>query len=109
MQKQFKMNHFLSGKWYVRIALLYFLIAAAIPALRASTGLLIQQTGQIVGRVTDAQGVPLSGASIRIAGQQRSVATGDDGRFSLAVAAGDYRSEEGRVGKECVRTCRSRV
>src|SRR3546814_2238731 len=83
MQKQFKMNHFLSGKWYVRIALLYFLIAAAIPALRASTGLLIQQTGQIVGRVTDAQGVPLSGASIRIAGQQRSVARSEEHTYEL--------------------------
>ena len=87
------MNHFLSGKWYVRIALLFFLSAAGIPPLRASTGYLIQQTGQIVGRVTDAQGLPLSGASIRIAGQQRSVATGDDGRFSLSVAAGDYTIE----------------
>ncbi|MGK6350316.1 SusC/RagA family TonB-linked outer membrane protein [Parapedobacter sp. DT-150] len=53
----------------------------------------MQQPGRIVGRVTDVQGLPLSGASIRIVGQQRNTATGDDGRFSLALPAGEYTVE----------------
>ena len=87
------MNHLLLGKWSIRIALLYLIIAADAPLLQAVASLGVQQTGRIVGRVTDTQGVPLSGASIRIVGQQRSVATDDDGRFTLSVEPGEYTVE----------------
>ncbi|PPL00616.1 SusC/RagA family TonB-linked outer membrane protein [Parapedobacter indicus] len=85
------MNRLLVGKWYVRIALLYLIIfvnGAWLHALATSNTL--QQTGRIVGRVTDVQGAPLSGASVRIAGEQRSVATDDEGRFSLTVTPGEH-------------------
>ncbi|MFC7524793.1 carboxypeptidase regulatory-like domain-containing protein [Parapedobacter sp. GCM10030251] len=85
------MNRLLVGKWYVRIALLYLIIFINGPWLHAlATPNTLQQRGRIVGRVTDVQGAPLSGASVRIAGGQRSVATDDEGRFSLTVTPGEH-------------------
>src|SRR5690606_41350698 len=95
------MNRLLSGKWYVRIALLYLVFLVNAPEVRALVNPnLLQQTGRIVGRVTDAQGVPLAGASVRIAGEERSVATEDEGRFSFKATAGEQGVEASSISNE---------
>lgn len=52
-----------------------------------------QQPGRITGRITDAQGQPLSGASIRVRELNRSYGTDDEGRFSFSVQPGTYTVE----------------
>ncbi|WP_207425096.1 TonB-dependent receptor [Pedobacter sp. SYSU D00535] len=49
-----------------------------------------QRIGTIRGRVTDAKGQPLSGASVRIIGQQLGASADGDGRFTLNVPAGTH-------------------
>lgn len=49
-----------------------------------------QQAGRITGRVTDAEGTPLSGASVRITGQPQTAATDGDGLYSLSIEPGEY-------------------
>src|SRR5574341_698846 len=46
------------------------------------------QTGTVSGRVTEAGGGPISGAQVSVQGTNLGVTTGDDGRFTLVVPAG---------------------
>ncbi|WP_333865283.1 carboxypeptidase-like regulatory domain-containing protein, partial [Chitinophaga sp.] len=41
------------------------------------------------GRVTDAGGIPLPGASVSVKGKKTSVATDGDGAFTLEAGEGD--------------------
>lgn len=52
-----------------------------------------QQPGRITGRITDEQGLPLSGASIRIPEINRSFSTNNQGDFSISVQPGTYTIE----------------
>lgn len=50
-----------------------------------------ERQGAVTGRVVDAQGNPVSGASVSLAGTEYGTLTGDDGRFRIAdVPPGDY-------------------
>jgi len=49
------------------------------------TKILFSQNIPVSGKVTDANGVPLSGATIAVKGTSTSVVTGDNGNFSLTV------------------------
>lgn len=49
----------------------------------------LQQKKPIGGTVTDANGVPIIGANVRIAGTANGTITDIDGKFSLNVTAGD--------------------
>lgn len=49
-----------------------------------------QQPGQITGRVTDEQGQPLAGASIRVVELNKSISANHNGHFSLSVPSGTY-------------------
>jgi len=48
-----------------------------------------QQSRQITGTVTDAEGEVLMGASVQIQGTTMGTATNEDGRFTLSVKTGD--------------------
>lgn len=52
-----------------------------------------QQPRRIVGRVTDADGVPLSDATVRDVASNRSAVTDQNGNFSLALPPGEYTIE----------------
>src|SRR5690606_38311369 len=85
------MNQFWSTKWYGHVLWICLLVVAGLPGCQLATAAQpSQQSGRITGRVTNEQGEPLSGASIRIAGEQRTVAADDEGRFSLVVPPGQY-------------------
>ena len=59
-----------------------------------------QQQGTLSGKVTDKDGTPLVGASVRIAGTNLSTATDADGTFNLPVAAGTYTLEISYIAYE---------
>src|SRR3546814_18333918 len=71
-----------------------------------------RQEWEVRGTVTDSSGLPLPGVSISV--KERSnigVSTDLSGKYILDVPLNYtlvFRSEERRVGKECVSTCRSR-
>src|SRR5690606_25121696 len=52
-----------------------------------------QQTGTLAGTVTDAEGLPLIGASVKVVGSNQTVATDNDGRYRLQLAPGTYTIE----------------
>lgn len=52
-----------------------------------------QQTGTLTGTVTDAEGLPLIGASVKVVGTSQSVATDNDGNYRLQLAPGTYAIE----------------
>jgi TonB-linked SusC/RagA family outer membrane protein len=51
------------------------------------SGRLTAQERVVTGTVTEANGTPISSASISIKGSNRGIASGPDGRFSIAVTA----------------------
>lgn len=53
----------------------------------------VQQPGRITGRVTDAQGEPLSGANVRIVEMNRSYSTDNVGHYTISVQPGAYTVE----------------
>src|SRR3546814_17121486 len=79
----------------------------------------------LTGKVSDREG-PIAGATVLVKGTSSATATDGEGNFSLPtdLESGEViirilgftsktipfssRSEERRVGKECVSTCRSR-
>src|SRR5690606_16005450 len=50
-------------------------------------GAMHAQTRQITGTVSDADGVPLAGASVMIRGSNRGTSTNEDGNFTLGIPA----------------------
>src|SRR5690606_26201060 len=76
------MNHFLSGKWYVRIALLYFLI---------SWGGFLSANGQqsVNGIVISADGTPVVGATVKSLSTNRATTTDERGEFTVDAADGE--------------------
>ncbi|MBK1438876.1 SusC/RagA family TonB-linked outer membrane protein [Parapedobacter sp. ISTM3] len=53
----------------------------------------MQQPSRISGRVTDAEGIPLSGANVRIVEIDRTVSTDENGNFSINVQPASYTVE----------------
>jgi TonB-linked outer membrane protein, SusC/RagA family len=49
-----------------------------------------QQPGRVTGVVTDAEGQPLTGASVSLAGADAATMTREDGRFTLRARPGTY-------------------
>ncbi|MBK1438893.1 SusC/RagA family TonB-linked outer membrane protein [Parapedobacter sp. ISTM3] len=52
-----------------------------------------QQPGRIAGRVTDGQGEPLAGATVKITELNRTTLTDGEGNFSISVQPGAYSVE----------------
>lgn len=52
-----------------------------------------QQPGKLQGRVTDEQGLPLPGATIRITGSNRNAVSDAEGNFSILLEPGVYTVE----------------
>jgi outer membrane receptor protein involved in Fe transport len=73
--------------------LLLSLIFLSFPFL-----LLAQKWGTITGKISDAQGTPLEGITIHLAGTPITTATDQLGLFALKVHAGKYRLVIGGVG-----------
>ncbi|MFL5616020.1 MAG: TonB-dependent receptor [Gemmatimonadaceae bacterium] len=63
---------------------------AALAILLAPALLSAQSTGTVSGRVLDAQGAPLQGASISLAGTNRGAIARSDGSYRLTAPAGRY-------------------
>jgi hypothetical protein len=49
---------------------------------------LLAQTREVTGKVTDANGSPLSGVSIKVKGTNTGTFTGDDGNFKVSLPKG---------------------
>ncbi len=81
-----KWNHFRHA--FLTMAFLFF------AALYAKA-----QTGTITGTVKDVNGVPLSGASVSIQGQNKGTTTNASGSYSLKVPAGTYTVIVSYVGQ----------
>ncbi|SKB28426.1 TonB-linked outer membrane protein, SusC/RagA family [Parapedobacter luteus] len=66
-------------------------------AFREQSGTVIlykmQAPGRITGRITDTQGTPLSGASIKVREINRSYSADDDGHYSISLPPGTYTLE----------------
>lgn len=81
-------------------------IAAILVAAAVSTALplapaiaLAQSAGELLGTVRDAQGVPLAGAMIEVAGTRAATTSGTDGSFRLQrVPAGRRTIQARRIG-----------
>ena len=71
-----------------------------------SCSLVLAQQKEVTGRVTDANGTPLSGVSVNVKGGKRGTTTGPDGQFRLSVPANSvliftnigYADKEAPVG-----------
>src|SRR3546814_10027034 len=75
-------------RWYHRvartsIAILWMLIAFPGLSLMAQ-----ESTITVQGKITDAQGAPIRGASVAVAGSTTGTTTNDDGNYSIEVAEG---------------------
>lgn len=60
---------------------------------------LLAQNRTVTGRVTDAAGSPVSGASVQVKGSSIGTVTGDDGRFSINVPASGHVLVVSAVGQ----------
>src|SRR3546814_12349947 len=90
-----------------------FLIVIVLCTTAFSSSLYAQI--DVSGVVTDDAGTVLSGVSVQVKGTANGTKTNENGSYSIEVANENavlsfslLRSEERRVGKECVSTCRSR-
>src|SRR3546814_19857620 len=96
-----------SGHLGVAVASRFFAVGALVPHLRAGVGAIATQAFCSPLYGTDGLALLAAGASVEEA--LRSVTARDAGRPAGQVHMIDAaRSEERRVGKECVSTCRSR-
>jgi TonB-linked SusC/RagA family outer membrane protein len=53
----------------------------------------VANEGKITGKITNEEGEPLAGASIRVAGTTRSAMSGPEGLYTLTLAPGTYSLE----------------
>ncbi|KQR71014.1 SusC/RagA family TonB-linked outer membrane protein [Pedobacter sp. Leaf176] len=73
----------------------YIILLLSLLAITKLSG----QTRTITGLVTDrADGGPIPGVSVRVAGTTTGVATGSDGRYSLTITAGQATLQFSSVG-----------
>jgi len=63
-------------------------LALALGLAVLTPAVLRAQTGTVQGRVTEAGGRPIAGAQVTVVGTNLGTTTGDDGRFTLLVPAG---------------------
>jgi len=61
------------------------------------------QTGAVKGKVKDASGHPLSGASVTVEGKKTGTTTDADGNYSLSLAPGQYTLIVSYVGRSSQR------
>ncbi|MFW6192355.1 MAG: TonB-dependent receptor [Gemmatimonadota bacterium] len=86
-----------SGRAARRTGALATIIAAALALLAGPA--FAQQTGQITGTVTDADGQPLNNAEVRVVDSRLGTLTDADGAFTLTgVPAGTHRLAVSHVG-----------
>lgn len=62
-----------------------------------------KQSGHLEGRVTDEEGTPLIGASVRVVELARTTNTGEDGTYSLSLPQGVYTVEVSYISYETQR------
>jgi iron complex outermembrane receptor protein len=74
-----------SWSFAVRGAAVFALAAVLHPSVLSA-----QSTGTIAGRVLDAQGAPLQGATVTLAGTNRGAIARGDGSYRLTAPAGRY-------------------
>jgi iron complex outermembrane receptor protein len=65
--------------------------AVALALVLTPTALIAQSTGTVSGRVIDAQGGPLQGATVSLAGTTRGAIVRSDGSYRLTAPAGRYQ------------------
>lgn len=90
-----------SGRWH-RLAGALFALALV---LAGASPVEAQQTGTVIGRVTDAAtGAPIAAANVVVAGTQLGTTTSDDGRFTLRnLNTGPIELLVNRIGYEAKR------
>lgn len=80
-----------------RIALAAFVSFRAAPFI--APPLAAQDSGAITGRVINSQGIPIAGATIRVADFNASAVAGDDGHYRIEpIVAGFHRLDVSAVG-----------
>ncbi|SKB64864.1 TonB-linked outer membrane protein, SusC/RagA family [Parapedobacter luteus] len=57
-----------------------------------------QQPGRVTGRVVDAEGRPLTGASVSLVGANAATMSGEDGSFALRIRPGTYTLRVSYIG-----------
>ncbi|MEJ7691847.1 TonB-dependent receptor [Daejeonella sp.] len=67
-----------------------FLLVQALLIFQTQTAYPQSGNGRITGKVTDENGVPLPGTSVKIEGTTNGVQTGSDGSYSLTAQPGTY-------------------
>jgi iron complex outermembrane receptor protein len=72
------------------------LVSAIASVLAAGSAL--AQTGSITGRVTSAEGAPVTGVHVVIPGTSIGADTRDDGRYTISVQPGTYSLRATRIG-----------
>src|ERR1700759_2121085 len=81
-------------------------LLSTLCALLVLAGAAFAQDRTVTGKVTDAANQPIAGVTVHVKGKNVSVATGDDGTFSIHAATGDvlafsyvgYTAQELKVG-----------
>lgn len=67
----------------------WLLLLLMIQPVRAQTGS-PGATGRVTGTISAADGHPLAGASVTVEGKKMGVSSGDNGKYSLKLPAGQY-------------------
>jgi iron complex outermembrane receptor protein len=81
-------------------------LLSTLCALLVLAGFAFAQDRTVTGKVTDAANQPIAGVTVHVKGKNVSVATGDDGTFSIHASPGDvlafsyvgYTAQELKVG-----------
>lgn len=80
-------------RFFFGFALGIFLVGLAAPGAQA-------QTGTVQGTVVDAEGLPLPGVNVIVAGTQTGSSTGPEGTYTFTVAPGTYTINATFIGYE---------
>ena len=84
-----KNKHSQNSPWAVACAIATLgLMGVTLPALAATETQVVQQVGTVKGTVTDCNGEPIIGATIRVAGTKNATVSDIDGNFTLQTNKG---------------------
>lgn len=84
-----KNKHSQNSPWAVVCAIATLgLMGVTLPALAATETQVVQQVGTVKGTVTDSNGEPIIGATIRVAGTKNATVSDIDGNFTLQTNKG---------------------